>query len=73
MFKINKNFYLVPYFYAVVRNNVFIEEFRHLCKKLRWQDPFDSYIMADDPMVKNEPVNAYYAFEWLWFSVGISI
>ena len=67
--KINKNFYLVPWLYMVVRTNAALEELRSLMIK-RWK--YDPLILADNPVVDNKPIQVYYAFEWLWFSVGVS-
>ena len=69
--KINRNFYLVPWLYMIARTNPALEELRKLMIK-RWNyDPFASHVLADNPMVDNKPVRVYYAFEWLWFSIGI--
>lgn len=73
MFKINKNFYLIPYVYAVARDNEAIREFRYQCMSRFKFDPFAAHIIAPNPRVNGKPINVYYAFEWLWFSVGLSL
>lgn len=72
MFKFNKNFYLIPYHYMVVRTNPALDELRRMMIKLWKYDPFADHILADNPMVDNKPVQVYWAFEWLWFSVGFA-
>lgn len=55
----------------IIRTSVELEEIRRLVIK-RWNyDLFAGHILAENPMVDNKPVREYYAFEWLWFSVGI--